>query len=411
MQNVPKSLRLQMVFAGRTNVGKSSLINLLSGQDTAIVSAQKGTTTDVVEKAMELRPIGPVLLLDSAGTDDDSALGKQRIERTLRALDRADILMLVTTPGIWGDDEKSLLSEAAKRKIPVIPVINKCDTGEVSNEFLSELEESAGATPITVNASDQAVDNRSNFVETLVNRMLKLLPEEFFQSLPLLRDLIPAGGQVLMMVPIDTQAPKGRLILPQVQAIRDALDGDAFCTVAKENMFPEIYSRFAQMPDLVICDSQVVKKMIDTLPAGVPCTTFSILMARLKGDLVQLVQGAKTISSLQENDKVLIAEACTHHAGKDDIGRVKIPMLLQKKCNCKLDFEFFSGADFPEDLSPYKLVVHCGGCMLNRKSMLNRLAYLAQAGVPVVNYGICISCCTGVLDKVILPFHIGNESR
>ena len=411
MQNVPKSLRLQMVFAGRTNVGKSSLINLLSGQDTAIVSAQKGTTTDVVEKAMELRPIGPVLLLDSAGTDDDSALGKQRIERTLRALDRADILMLVTTPGIWGDDEKSLLSEAAKRKIPVIPVINKCDTGEVSNEFLSELEESAGATPITVNASDQTVDNRSNFVETLVNRMLKLLPEEFFQSLPLLRDLIPAGGQVLMMVPIDTQAPKGRLILPQVQAIRDALDGDAFCTVAKENMFPEIYSRFAQMPDLVICDSQVVKKMIDTLPAGVPCTTFSILMARLKGDLVQLVQGAKTISSLQENDKVLIAEACTHHAGKDDIGRVKIPMLLQKKCNCKLDFEFFSGADFPEDLSSYKLVVHCGGCMLNRKSMLNRLAYLAQAGVPVVNYGICISCCTGVLDKVILPFHIGNESR
>ena len=405
MQNVPKSLRLQMVFAGRTNVGKSSLINLLSGQDTAIVSAQKGTTTDVVEKAMELRPIGPVLLLDSAGTDDDSALGKQRIERTLRALDRADILMLVTTPGIWGDDESALISEAAKRKIPVIPIVNKCDTGEVSKEFLSELEESAGAPPITVNASDQAVDNRNNFVETLVNRMLKLLPEEFFQSLPLLRDLIPAGGQVLMMVPIDTQAPKGRLILPQVQAIRDALDGDAFCTVAKENMFPEIYSRFAQMPDLVICDSQVVKKMIDTLPAGVPCTTFSILMARLKGDLEQLVQGAKVIGTLQENDKILIAEACTHHAGKDDIGRVKIPMLLQKKCNCKLDFEFFSGADFPEDLSPYKLVVHCGGCMLNR------LAHLAQAGVPVVNYGICISCCTGVLDKVILPFHIGNESR
>ena len=411
MQNVPKSLRLQMVFAGRTNVGKSSLINLLSGQDTAIVSAQKGTTTDVVEKAMELRPIGPVLLLDSAGTDDDSTLGKQRIERTLRALDRADILLLVTTPGIWEDDEKSLLAEAAKRKIPVIPIVNKCDTGEVSKEFLSDLEESAGATPVTVNASNQAVDNRSNFVEALVSRMLKLIPEEFFQSIPLLRDLIPAGGQVLMMVPIDTQAPKGRLILPQVQAIRDALDGDAFCTVAKEDMFPEIYSRFAQMPDLVICDSQVVKKMIDTLPDGVPCTTFSILMARLKGDLVQLVQGAEAIGTLQENDKILIAEACTHHAGKDDIGRVKIPMLLQKKCNCKLDFEFFAGADFPEDLSPYKLVVHCGGCMLNRKSMLNRLAHLAQAGVPVVNYGICISCCTGVLDKVILPFHIGNESR
>ncbi len=411
MQNVPKSLRLQMVFAGRTNVGKSSLINLLSGQDTAIVSAQKGTTTDVVEKAMELRPIGPVLLLDSAGTDDDSELGRLRIERTLRALDRADMLLLVTTPGIWEEDEKSLLSEAQKRNIPVIPIINKCDTGEVSAEFVSALTEAAGTEPVTVNASNPDPGNRSSFIETLVARMLKLLPEEFFQSFPLLRDLLPSGGQVLMMVPIDTQAPKGRLILPQVQAIRDALDGDAICTVAKEDIFPEIYSRFTKLPDLVICDSQVVKKMIDTLPAGVPCTTFSILMARLKGDLEQLVQGAKAIGTLQENDKVLIAEACTHHAGKDDIGRIKIPMLLQKKCNCKLDFEFFSGSDFPEDLSPYSLVVHCGGCMLNRKSMLNRLTHLAHAGVPVVNYGICISSCTGVLEKVISPFQIGNESR
>ena len=411
MQNVPKSLRLQIVFAGRTNVGKSSLINLLSGQDTAIVSAQKGTTTDVVEKAMELRPIGPVLLLDSAGTDDDSALGKQRIERTLRALDRANILLLVTTPGVWEDEEKNLLAEAAKRRIPVIPVINKSDTGAISEEFSSLLASAAGIEPVAVNASDPAAENRSAFIETLVSRMLKLLPEEFFQSAPLLRDLLPRGGHVIMMVPIDNQAPKGRLILPQVQAIRDALDGDALCTVAKEDMFPEIYSRFAELPDLVICDSQVVKKMIDTLPAGVPCTTFSILMARLKGDLEQLIQGAKTISSLRDNDKVLIAEACTHHAGKDDIGRVKIPMLLQKKCNCELDFEFFSGADFPADLSQYKLVVHCGGCMLNRQAMLNRLNRLAQANIPVVNYGICISSCTGVLDKVITPFHIGSESR
>ena len=244
MQNVPKSLRLQMVFAGRTNVGKSSLINLLSGQDTAIVSAQKGTTTDVVEKAMELRPIGPVLLLDSAGTDDDSQLGKLRIERTLRALDRADMLLLVSTPGVWGEDEKSLSAEAAKRNIPVIPIINKCDTKEVSKEFLSALSEETGTEPITVNASNPDSGNRSCFIEALVARMLKLLPEEFFQSFPLLRDLLPHGGQVLMMVPIDTQAPKGRLILPQVQAIRDALDGDAICTVAKEDMFPEIYARF-----------------------------------------------------------------------------------------------------------------------------------------------------------------------
>ena len=209
-----------------------------------------------------------------------------------------------------------------------------------------------------------------------------------------------------MMVPIDTQAPKGRLILPQVQAIRDALDGEAVCTVAKENAFPEIYSRFTSKPDLVICDSQVVRRMIDTLPDGVKCTTFSILMARLKGDLEQLSRGARAIAGLKENDLVLIAEACTHHAGSDDIGKVKIPMLLQKKCGCKLNFEFFSGTDFPADLEKYKLVTHCGGCMLNRKAMLNRLARVAAAKVPVTNYGICISYCTNVLDQVLTPFKL-----
>ena len=409
MQNTPRSLRIQIVFAGRANVGKSSLVNLLSGQDTAIISPTRGTTTDVVEKAMELRPIGPVLLLDSAGTDDDSELGALRVERTRRAIEKADVLTIVTTPGIWGENEQTLLNQAKERNIPAIAIINQCDTAAVSDEFVSIVSTAVNAAPIAVNASDTSTENRDKFVEAFVAALLKLLPEEHFQSVPLLRDLLPARGHVLMMVPIDTQAPKGRLILPQVQAIRDALDGEAICTVAKEDMFPEIYSRFATLPDLVICDSQVVKKMIETLPSGIPCTTFSILMARLKGDLEQLISGAKTIAHLQENDKVLIAEACTHHAGTDDIGRVKIPMLLQKKCNCKLDFEFFSGADFPTDLSPYKLVVHCGGCMLNRRAMLNRLHHLANAHVPVVNYGICISCCTGVLDKVITPFKLSHS--
>ena len=404
MQNTPKSLRLQMVFAGRINAGKSSLVNLLSGQNTAIISDRRGTTTDVVEKAMELRPIGPVLLLDSAGIDDTSDLGKLRVERTRQAISRADVMLLVTTPGIWQDDEKQLAADAKAHNIPVIPIINKCDTGVITPEFIAEIARSTDTPHIAVNASDDSVENRNSFIDQLIERLLKVIPAEFFQSVPLLHDLLPPGGMVLMMTPIDTQAPKGRLILPQVQAIRDALDGNAICTVAKEDAFPAIYSRFAQMPDLVICDSQVVKKMIDTLPPGVPCTTFSILMARLKGDLPQLIKGAEAISTLNEGDKILIAEACTHHAGNDDIGRVKIPMLLQKKCNCKLDFEFFSGADFPEDLTKYRLVVHCGGCMLNRQAMLNRLHKLAKAGIPVVNYGVCISCCTGVLDKVITPF-------
>ena len=404
MQNTPKSLRLQILFAGRINAGKSSVVNLLSGQNTAIISAERGTTTDVVEKAMELRPIGPVLLLDSAGTDDDSPLGALRIERTRRAMERADVLVIVTAPEVWDVPETELLESAGALKIPVLCVINKCDTAAVSDEFIARVTELTGSVPVLTSAVDSSTANRSKFIEQLIGALLKVIPEEQLQSPPLLHDLLPANGHVLMMVPIDTQAPKGRLILPQVQAIRDALDGEALCTVAKENAFPEIYSRFTCTPDLVICDSQVVKTMIDTLPEGVPCTTFSILMARLKGDLAQLSRGARAIADLKENDSILIAEACTHHAGTDDIGRVKIPMLLQKKCNCKLNFEFFSGADFPSDLARYKLVIHCGGCMLNRKAMLNRLAHVAAAGIPVTNYGICISYCTGVLDKVLTPF-------
>lgn len=402
MQNTPKSLRLQILFAGRINAGKSSVVNLLSGQNTAIISAERGTTTDVVEKAMELRPLGPVLLLDSAGTDDNTPLGALRIERTHQAMQKADVLVIVTSPGVWGEPEQKLFDRAKDLKLPVLIAVNKCDTAIPEDDFLARLTELSGAAPIVTAAVDPA--NRDRFIEQLVAALLKLLPEDYFQSLPLLNDLLEENGHVVMMVPIDTQAPKGRLILPQVQAIRDALDGNAICTVAKENAFPEIYSRFTTPPDLVICDSQVVKTMIDTLPANVPCTTFSILMARLKGDLEQLIQGARAISGLKENDRVLIAESCTHHAGTDDIGRVKIPMLLQKKCNCKLNFEFYSGADFPADLKKYKLVIHCGGCMLNRRAMLNRLSRLAQVDVPVTNYGICISCCTGVLDKVITPF-------
>ena len=402
MQTTPKSLRLQILFAGRINAGKSSVVNLLSGQNTAIISAERGTTTDVVEKAMELRPLGPVLLLDSAGTDDNTPLGELRIERTHQAMQKADVLVIVTAPGIWEQPEQELFDKAKDLKLPVLIAVNKCDTAIPEDDFLAKLTELSGAEPILTAAVDPA--NRDRFIEQLVAALLKVLPEDYFQSLPLLNDLLEENGHVLMMVPIDTQAPKGRLILPQVQAIRDALDGNAICTVAKENAFPEVYSRFTTPPDLVICDSQVVKTMIDTLPADVPCTTFSILMARLKGDLEQLINGARAIADLKENDRILIAESCTHHAGTDDIGRVKIPMLLQKKCNCKLDFEFYSGADFPADLKQYKLVIHCGGCMLNRRAMLNRLSRLAQADVPVTNYGVCISCCTGVLDKVITPF-------
>ena len=402
MQTAPKSLRTHILFAGRVNSGKSTLVNLLAGQNVAITSQERGTTTDVVEKSMELRPAGPVVLLDSAGTDDDSTLGVLRVERTYKALKRADALVIVTTPGVWGEPEAELLSAATEDKIPVIMVVNKSDTAS-KEEVFSALPESK-SPPIAVSAVDTSVANRDRFVEQFTAALLTVLPEEHFAAQVLLQDLVPENGHVLMMVPIDSQAPKGRLILPQVQAIRDALDGNAICTVAKESAFPEIYSRFTRLPDLVVCDSQVVKKMIETIPDGVKCTTFSILMARMKGDLGQLAAGAAAIASLKENDRILIAEACTHHAGCEDIGRVKIPALLQKKCNCKLNFDFYSGNDFPDELASYALVIHCGGCMLTRKTMLNRLHTVANAGVPVVNYGVCLSYCTGVLNKVLSPF-------
>lgn len=395
-------MRIQIALTGRVNAGKSTLLNLISGQESAITSAERGTTTDIVEKAMELRPLGAVLLLDTAGIDDTSALGADRRKRTSKAVDRADCLVIVTTPGIWGEYELELLAEANARKIPALAVINKADTAEISDAFRKLVASGCGSAPLEVAACNKA--EREKFLNSFTALLLKLLPDDALQPPPLLRDLLPSGSLVVMMTPIDIQAPRGRLILPQVQAIRDVLDGHSICVTAQEDAFPEIYSRFTRLPDLVVCDSQAVSKMISTLPPGVVCTTFSILFARQKGDLEQLSTGAAAIASLRPGDKVMIAEACTHHASGDDIGRVKIPRLLEKTAGGKLDIQIVSGSDFPEDISGYKLAVHCGGCMLNRRAMLNRLAEFKAHAVPVVNYGVCISYCSEVLEKVLSPF-------
>ncbi len=402
MENTPKSLRLHLVISGRINAGKSTLFNLISGQDAAITSPERGTTTDVVEKTMELRPLGATVLLDTAGIDDTSLLGSQRKKRTTMAYDRGDAILLVLTPDQWDEPEKSVLTEAKQRNIPLLPIINiKGDTA-VSENFLQVLRQETQTAPLIVNAANPAV--RAVFLDNLTAALLNVLPETLTTP-PLLRDLIPGGSHIVLMTPIDLQAPKGRLILPQIQAIRDALDGECLVTVAKETAFPQIYSRFTTPPDLVVCDSQAVKIMISTTPPEIMQTTFSILMARVKGDLDLLVSGALTIGKLQDHSKVLIAESCTHHAGNDDIGRVKIPGLLSRKTGKKLDFNFVSGADYPTDLDTFDLIVHCGGCMLNRKAMLNRLASARQAGVAITNYGVCISYCSGVLEKVLSPFH------
>ena len=402
MIGTPKSLRLQIALVGRVNSGKSSFLNLVSGQQVAIVSDQRGTTTDVVEKAQELIPLGPVLWLDTAGTDDDSALGEARGKRTLQAVDRADVMLIVTTPNVWGDAEDKLLALARGRNIPVIPVVNQIDTAECKAGFLDKLAEKCGNAPVTANSLGGNAE-RDRVLAQLKSALLAAAPEDFLTPPPMLGDLLPeSGGAVVMIVPIDIQAPKGRLILPQVQALRDGLDADAQVLVVKEDQYSAALANLKNPPDLVVCDSQVVDRMVAETPESVPCTTFSILLSRLKGDIVRLAAGVNAIDTLRPGDRVLMAEACTHHATHEDIGRVKIPRLLEKRAGGKLEFDFSGGRDFPDDLSPYKLIVHCGSCMLNRRETLRRLE---RAGnTPVTNYGMAISYCRGVLKRVLSPF-------
>ena len=402
MLSTPKSLRLQIAIVGRVNSGKSSFLNLVTGQDVALTSPQRGTTTDVVEKAQELIPLGPVLWLDTAGTDDDSALGAERGRRTMQAVDRADILMLVTTPNVWGRDEEALLDAARERKIPVIPVVNQCDREECRPEFLETVKERCGIPAVTANSLGGTAE-RDRVLAALKQTLLTVAPEDFLTPPPLLGDLLPErDGLVVMIVPIDLQAPKGRLILPQVQAVRDGLDADAQVMVVKETQYVKALENFRTPPDLVVCDSQVVDFMVAHTPESIPCTTFSILLSRLKGDIVKLASGVRAIDDLKSGDRVLMAEACTHHATHEDIGRVKIPALLEKRAGGKLEFEFSGGRDFPDDLSQFKLIVHCGSCMLNRRETLRRIE---RAGAtPITNYGMAISHCRGVLRRVLSPF-------
>ena len=402
MLNTPKSLRLQIAIAGRVNSGKSTLLNKISGQEISITSPLPGTTTDVVEKSMELRPLGPVLFMDTAGLGDDTELGARRVERSIKALDRADVLLLLTLADEWGETEEELMAFAAERKIPVIAAVNKCDEKMPSEKFCAMVREKCGNELITLSSTAMS---REELLERLKPALIAAVPEEFVTPPPMVGDLISPGDTVILIVPIDIQAPKGRLILPQVQALREILDSDCTALVCKTQDYNKNLSNLKTPPALVICDSQVVDFMVQETPSEIPCTTFSILLSRIKGDLNAFLKGAERIARLKPGDKVLIAEGCTHHAGDDDIGRVKIPRLLEKKAGGKLEFTICAGHDFPDDLSEYALMLHCGACMLNRREVLRRIELAAAAGVPVVNYGMAISCCKGVLDRVIAPFN------
>jgi [FeFe] hydrogenase H-cluster maturation GTPase HydF len=401
MEKTPKSLRLQIGIFGRTNVGKSSFLNYITNQDIAITSPIPGTTTDVVEKPMELLPIGPVVFLDTAGIDDSSALGSQRLLKTQAVFERADVFVVVATANEWTPFEDEICSEAAKLGAGCLVVVNKIDINAPSKQFIATC---AGKNRPVMSCSCLDATARSARIDEFKSHIARIMPEGSKEAPPLISDLITPGAIVVCVVPIDLQAPRGRLIMPQVQTIRETLDCDATAIVVKEREYAHLLGRLAIKPDLVVCDSQVVLKVVADTPLEVKCTTFSILFSRSKGDLQLQAAGLGVIDFLKSGDRVLIAEACTHHALEDDIGRIKIPRWLRQYTGADLVIDVLSGRDYPHNIADYKLIVHCGSCMTTRRETLARLRRAADAGVAITNYGLCISFLQGVLERALGPF-------
>lgn len=397
MKTAPRGNRLHIALVGRRNVGKSSLLNALTRQEVAIVSEMAGTTTDPVEKPMELLPIGPVLFIDTAGIDDVGNLGALRVEKTRRVLDRADVAILVAAAGEWDAYEEELLSSFRESQVPAIAVFNKADVQRPSPEVLHQLAERQ--VPVV-----QTVANRGEGVLDLREALIQATPKELLNTPTIAGDLVPSGEMAVLVVPIDMEAPKGRLILPQVQTIRDLLDNDAYCMVVKERELRDALARLNRPPALVVTDSQAFLKVAADTPRSVPLTSFSILFARHKGDLAEFVRGAMAIDRLKSGDRVLICEACTHHPIGDDIGRVKIPRWLRQYVGGSLDFQHYQGHDFPEDLEQYAIVIHCGACVQNRREMLSRILRCRRVGVPITNYGMSIAYSLGIFERALGPF-------
>jgi [FeFe] hydrogenase H-cluster maturation GTPase HydF len=403
MRGTPKGFRLHIGIFGRRNVGKSSLLNALTRQQVSIVSDVAGTTTDPVEKPMELLPVGPVLFIDTAGIDDVGALGEMRVARTRQVFDRTDVGIIVLEAGEWGPFEEGMLEELQHREAPVIVVSNKADLGLPAADVAARLK--GLKIPLV-----RSVASRGEGILDLREALIRTAPEEFINAPAIIGDLVPAGELVVLVVPIDLEAPKGRLILPQVQAIRDVLDVDAYCMVVKERELRDALDRLNRPPALVVTDSQGFLKVAGDTPTDVPLTSFSILFARYKGDLPELVRGALAIDTLKPGDRVLMAEACAHHPIGEDIGRVKIPRWLTQYVGGKLEFTSVQGHDFPDDVTPYKLIVHCGACMWNRREMLSRLVRCRKAGVPITNYGLTIAYSLGIFERALGPFPAALEA-
>ena len=393
----PKSFRLHIGIFGRRNSGKSSILNALTSQEVSIVSDVAGTTTDPVEKPMELLPLGPVLFIDTAGIDDTGALGEKRIQKTMQVFDRTDLGLIISNSSEWGDFEETILKELHDRAIPVVVVFNKSDLFPSGTCILKSF---SGEKIPVVETSAISGSGIQQLRQTILNQA----PDDFVNRPGIVADLVGPGEAAILVVPIDKEAPKGRLILPQVQTIRDLLDNDSFCMVVKERELREAFSRLNKPPKLVVTDSQAFLKVAADTPPEIPLTSFSILFARYQGDLPEMVRGAMTIDKLKTGDKVLIAEACSHHPIGEDIGTVKIPRWLTQYVGGKLEFVHHRGHDFPENLSEFKLIIHCGACMWNRREMLSRMMKARMAGVPLTNYGLTIAYSLGIFERALQPF-------
>jgi [FeFe] hydrogenase H-cluster maturation GTPase HydF len=395
MNNVPNSERAHIAFVGKRNAGKSSLVNLFLGQELCIVSDVAGTTTDPVKKAMELLPYGPIVLVDTAGIDDAGELGEKRISKTVKAIASADfVIVVVDARERISHRELELIQYLNKVSTPFVIAVNKIEFG-VNPLLLAEIK-MLKATHFEISCAENVG------IDTLKSKVIRLLPKG--DGPELIGDLVKQGDIIVLVVPIDLGAPKGRLILPQVQTIREALDEDTIVVVAKDKELRAALKALKDPPELVITDSQAIMRVAADVPEDIKLTTFSILLARYKGNLPLFVKALHAVDALEDGDKILIAEACTHHAQADDIGKVKIPRWLRLHTKKNLEFEVSSGSDFPEDLSGFKLIVHCGACMITRHVMQARIKQAALAEIPIINYGVLISYMHGAIPRALLPF-------
>ena len=393
MNSTPNANRLHIAIFGRCNSGKSSLINALTGQDTALVSAVPGTTTDLVNKAMEIHGIGPCVFIDTPGFDDEGELGEMRIARTLQAIERTDIALLLCEDGDL-EEEQQWIQQLNSRHIPVILILNKADRRECAADVAARIEKVCGKTPITVSAKEHTG------IEAVYQAILRKLPTDFGQQ-TITGNLVQEGDLVLLVMPQDIQAPKGRLILPQVQTMRELLDKKCLVMSCTTDQLANTLEALSRAPQLIITDSQVFHEVYRLKPESSLLTSFSVLMAGYKGDIHYYIESAAAIGSLTPQSRILIAEACTHAPLSEDIGRVKLPRLLRKKVGESLHIDIVSGTDFPTDLSSYELIIHCGGCMFNRKYVLSRIDRARCQHIPMTNYGVAIACLNGILDKIV----------